>query len=150
MPRPAPPVGADESNLVGQTWATERMIVRTGNMRLKVKDMAEALDRIKEIAQWLGGYVVSSNWRGGEEERTAIISIRVPAEKYDDATTSLRDLAIEVLSDSTTARDVTEEYTDLDSQLRNLEATEERYLALLGKADDVDDVYDLSDNSDED
>ena len=49
---PAPPGMPGELTLAGQSWATERMIVRSGNMHLKVKNVAEALNRIKEIAEW--------------------------------------------------------------------------------------------------
>ena len=124
----------------GEFTATSRMIVRTGDMNLKVSDVAETLEQIKAIAQSLGGYVVHSDWQGGKMENTANISIRVPTAEYDAATMSLRDLAIEVLYESTYAEDVTEEYTDLDAQLRNLKATENRYLELLEKAETVEDM----------
>ena len=134
------PATISGSGFEEDTLTIDRMIVRSGSMNLKVRDVAEALDRIKGIAEWLGGYVVTSNWHGEEKERTATISIRVPAEKYDDALTSLRDMAVEVLLESTRAKDVTEEFTDLEAQLRNLEATESRYLELLEKADTVEDM----------
>ncbi|MFO8101000.1 MAG: DUF4349 domain-containing protein [Dehalococcoidia bacterium] len=121
----------------------DRMIVRTGQMNLKVADVGETLNQIKTITQSLGGYVVSSDWQAGEEENSATISIRVPAKEYESATLSLRDLAIEVLYESTRAQDVTEEYTDLEAQLRNLEATEERYLQLLEKAETVEEMLDV-------
>jgi PKD repeat protein len=127
----------------GEFTATNRMIVRTGNMNLKVSNVAETLEQIKAITQSLGGYVVHSDWQGGERENTASISIRVPTAEYDAATMSLRDLAIEVLYESTYAEDVTEEYTDLDAQLRNLEATESRYLELLEKAETVEDMLNV-------
>ncbi|MBT4512659.1 MAG: DUF4349 domain-containing protein [Chloroflexi bacterium] len=123
--------------------AADRMIVQTGNINLKVIDVAETLESIKRITASLGGYVVSSSWQGEENTNSANISIRVTAEKYDSATGSLRDLAIEVLSENTLAQDVTEEYTDLDAQLRNLEATESRYLALLEKAESVEEMLEV-------
>jgi hypothetical protein len=56
----------------------------------------------------------------------------------------LKDLAIKVENRNVSTQDVTEEYTDLDSQLRNLEATETELLELLtevrertGKAEDI-------------
>ena len=119
------------------------MIVRSGTMNLKVKDVAEALEQVEEIAESLGGHVVSSSLHGREKVKTATVSVRVPAEQYDDAMESLRDLAVEVILESTRAKDVTEEYTDNESQLRNLEATEERYLALLNEAATIEDILDV-------
>ncbi len=134
------PQGTSLSNV---SLAADRMIVQTGNINLKVSDVAETLESIKQVTASLGGYVVASSWQGEENTNSANISIRVPAEKYDSATGSLRDLAIEVLSENTLAQDVTEEYTDLEAQLRNLEATESRYLALLEKAESVEEMLEV-------
>ncbi|MDD5094077.1 MAG: DUF4349 domain-containing protein [Dehalococcoidia bacterium] len=139
-------VPTTNSTIDSQLFGTDRMIVRTGNINLKVKKVSESLDSINVITQSLGGYVVSSNHYGGENSGSASISIRVPADKYDTAVNLLRDLAVEVLQENTTASDVTEEYTDLESQLRNLEATEEQYLVLLGKATDVQDMLSVESN----
>lgn len=137
------PQSAGENDSAGESLTGERMIVRSGTMNLKVKDVAEALEQVEEIAESLGGHVVSSSLHGGEKVKTATISVRVPAEQYDDAMESLRDLAVEVILESTRAKDVTEEYTDNESQLRNLEATEERYLALLNEAATIEDILDV-------
>lgn len=132
-----------ETELTGEEWATERMIVGTGNLELKVEKVTDAVDEVKRIADRLGGYVVSSRVRGGEDHNTADISIRVPAQKYDEAVDSIKNIAIEVLLESTRAKDVTEEYTDLESKLRNLEATKQRYLEILEKAETVEDILEV-------
>jgi hypothetical protein len=106
----------------------ERMIVRTGDMSLVVEDVIEARDEITQLAVSFNGYVVSSRISGEEQDRTGWISIRVPDDKFDQALAELRDLAVRVTSDSTDSRDVTEEYVDLQSRLRNAEATESQYL----------------------
>jgi hypothetical protein len=88
--------------------------------------------------------VVSSNSWHQEEQLRANLTIRVPAEEFDTAMARLKDLAIKVENRNVSTQDVTEEYTDLDSQLRNLEATETELLELLtevrertGKAEDI-------------
>jgi hypothetical protein len=52
----------------------------------------------------------------------------------------LRQLAVAVPYETTTARDVTEEYVDLEAQLRNLQATEAQYLTLLERAENVEEI----------
>jgi PKD repeat protein len=128
--------GLSQNDLLG----TDRMIVRTGDMSLLVTDVADSLDRIAGLAQSYEGYVVSSNsWR--ENERlVGSIAIRIPAERFDDAINALRELAVEVNSESTTSQDVTEEYVDLSSKLKNLEATEAQLLTLMQKAEKVEDI----------
>jgi len=127
----------------GESWGTERMIVRTGNLALVVDDVADAINRITGIAEGFTGYVVSSNsWREGER-LVGNISVRVPAERFGDAMSAFRGLAVDVMSESTSSRDVTEEYTDLESKLTNLEASEAQLLKLMDKAEKVEDILDI-------
>jgi len=118
----------------------ERMIVRTGDMSLVVEDVVKTRDEIVQLAARLGGWVVSSNIYGEKEETTGYISIRVPADKFDQTMTELRGLAVRVIVESTSSEDITEEYVDLQSRLRNAEATETEYLALLEQAVKVEDA----------
>jgi hypothetical protein len=131
-----------------QVSVEERMIIWTGNISLIVKDAEEGLEEVEAIAKDVGGYVVNSNsWRQDDQVR-ANLTIRVPAEEFDTAMARLEDLAIEVEHRNVSTEDVTEEYTDLDARLRNLEATETELLELLtevrertSKAEDVLAVY---------
>jgi len=118
----------------------DRKLVKTGQLTLEVDDIVEAMDSVAEIAGELDGYVVSSSKHERENRVFGHVSIRVPAERFDEAFDRLRQLAVDVPYENTESRDVTEEYTDLEAQLRNLEATEAQYLALLEKAETVEDI----------
>ncbi len=124
-------------------FSDERMIVRTGQMALIVEDVRIALEDITSLAEGFEGYVVSSRvWKVGERQ-VGSISIRVAAEYFNDTTRMLRGLAVEVTSETSDSRDVTEEYTDLTSKLSNLEATEQQLLTILEKAKTVDEILDV-------
>lgn len=137
---PAPGVDYNAGTLPS---TEERMIVRTGEMSLVVEEVSQASEEIAHLAASLGGYVVSSNIWGEDEDERGWISIRVPDEQFEQALVELRDLAIRVESESTDSQDVTEEYIDLESRLKNAEATEQQYLALLEKAEDVEDILSI-------
>jgi hypothetical protein len=118
----------------------DRKIVKTGYITLEVEDIAETMDEVAEMADELNGYVVSSYKREYERGVSGYIAIRVPFEKFDEAFERLRQLATAVPYETTTAKDVTEEYVDLEAQLGNLLATEAQYLALLDKAENVEEM----------
>jgi len=127
----------------GEYPETERMIVRTGNMQLVVEDVRVTIDKIAELSETLEGYVVySRSWKEGERLIGAA-AIRVPAEQFYYATNIMRAMAVEVLSESTSSTDVTEEYVDLSAKLRNLEATETQLLELIKKAVKVEEILDV-------
>jgi hypothetical protein len=145
-PMPAPTLPKDSvdegrypSTIPGEV-ATERKIVRTGHITLEVEDIAGIMEEVAQVAEELGGYVVSSHKSGDEGEASGYITIRVPADSFDEAFDELRQLAVNVPYESTEAMDVTEEYVDLEARLHNLEATEAQYLALLEKAETVEEM----------
>ena len=135
-----PGEGTDYSDGESVPLPEERMIVRNGDISLVVEDVLEARDEIAQLAERLGGWVVNSNIYGEEEETRGWISIRIPSDKFDQALAELRGLALRVNSESTSTEDITEQYVDLQSRLRNAEATESQYLALLDKATEVEDI----------
>ena len=151
MPAPSAVMPPREEVVYKETGAgalpstEERMIVRTGEMSLVVEAVVDAQDEIAQLAVRLDGYVVSTRISGEEQDMRGWISIRVPAERFEQALTELRELAVRVTSESTDSRDVTEEYVDLESRLKNAEATESQYQALLKKAgvEDTIRIYEL-------
>ena len=115
----------------------ERLIIRNGSLSIVAPDTKTALDDVTEMANELGGYVVESNVYKYQEGLQASVMLRVPAESFDTALAHIRDLATEVRSESTSGQDVTEDYVDLKSRLRYLEATEARLLEFLEDAEDT-------------
>lgn len=116
---------------------TGQMIVRTGDTTSLVEDAVQALDDVGRLAVENEGYLVSSSVEGGEGGNRASASFRVPSANFDSAMAALRRMAARVLSESTRSQDVTEEYVDLQSRLRNLEASETQLLSFMTRAETV-------------
>ncbi len=148
MPAPMPP--REEVAYKGDgalpSIEEERMIVRTGDMSLVVDDVVDARDEIALMTERFDGFVVSSRISGEGEEKRGRISIRVPDDKFELALSELRSLAARVKSESTNSQDVTEQYVDLQARLKNAEATENQYLTLLEKAEEVEDILRIYDS----
>ena len=135
----------NDGSLSAQQQATdpeqERIIVRTVTMGLTVaRSLPEAVDRIGVIAQGLGGWVISSD---RSERHQGSIAVRVPAERLEEAIQEVRELAVEVTSEVSTSRDVTDEYVDTSARLTSLHATEAALLKLFEQAVDVEDALDV-------
>ena len=122
------------SETLAQLVNLERIIVRTVEATIVVTDVQGSMDWITAMARELGGWVVSTN---RFEKHRGFISFRVPAEALDTATARLREMAVEVKSEVSDSRDVTDEYFDLRARLDNQKATEEALLKLLGRAETV-------------
>lgn len=125
----------------GKDW--DRMIIRTATLQLKVKDVAASMDQVRAMAGAHAGYITQSDSRQEGDSTVATITMQVPAAEFDNTIAQLRKAGLKVLNEQIGSSDVTEEYTDLNSQLRNLQATEQRILALTQKADKIEDILSL-------
>jgi len=115
----------------------ERLIVRTASLSLVVPDTQAALDEINSLVDELEGYIVQSKVYQYQEGLQASVTFRIPADSLDQALTRVRDLASEVRNENVSGEDMTEEYVDLQSRLRHLQATEQRLLEFLEEAEDT-------------
>jgi hypothetical protein len=128
--------------------AMPRVIIRNAQLTLVVGDAAPIVDKLSLLAGSFGGYVSDAKqWRETEQLR-ATITLRVPAEHMDQVLAAARKLARRVESENLDANDATQEYVDLDSQVRNLEATETEMRALMTdvrarmkKSEDILEIY---------
>jgi hypothetical protein len=129
--------------------AEDRKLVRTAALGLIVKTPAETAEKIIQIAQGAGGFLVTSNVNGGADATSASLSVRVPAVKFEEVRAQIRKLGLRVESESIEAQDVTRQYVDQGARLRNLRAQELQYLGILRKAATVKDTLEVSDKLNE-
>jgi hypothetical protein len=107
-----------------QPASSQPMIVRTATVKIIVGDTSKTVDAVTRSAEAIGGYVSNSHiWRDGELLR-ATLTLRVPSDKLTSTLAAIRGLAKRVENETISSEDVSQEYVDLESQLRNLEATE--------------------------
>lgn len=123
--------GVEAAPAAPAATAIPRMIVRTADVRIIVADTSKTVDAVTKSVESAGGYVSGSNvWREGELLR-AKLTLRIPADKLTATLAAIRAQAKRVESETVTSEDVSQEFVDLQSQLRNLEATETELLELL-------------------
>jgi hypothetical protein len=132
---PAPPAAPQE---------VERKTIRTSSIDLIVQKPAEAAEKIRRLAEGMGGFLVTSQISGGEDATSGSLTVRVPAVRFEEARREVRKLALRVESEGTEAQDVTRQYVDQEANLRNLRAEEAQYLTILRQARTVKDTLDVS------
>jgi hypothetical protein len=132
-------------NPAQQPETQERLIIRTGNIDIVVEDTEGSLTSIGRLADQLGGWIVNSEIRQtGESAKSGSITLRIPAEDYDEMVGRIKEMALEVTWESSNSQDVTDEFVDLTSRLGNLEATADRVRAFLDSAETVEEALDVN------
>lgn len=124
----------------------ERLIIKNADLTVVVPDPAASLDRISALADEMGGFVVTANLytqqlESGVEVPRANITIRVPAERLNEALQQIKQESDQIpLRESVNSQDVTDDYTDLQSRLRNLEEAEAQLREIMDSASRTEDV----------
>jgi dsDNA-binding SOS-regulon protein len=108
-------------------------MVRNSSMDLVTKKPADTAEQIRQLAERLGGFLVKST-TSGQDAQSAFLSVRVPAEHFEEALAEIRKLGMRVEAERVEAQDVTRQYVDLDARLRNLRSEEAQYLSIMKRA----------------
>jgi hypothetical protein len=136
---PAPGAGGGD-NGTGEQPASlaDQRIIKTGEISIEVPDVTRALARVRAMAVQLGGYVGGS--QAGTRDEPATLTLRIPADRFEDALARLHELEGDVVVEATSEQDVTSTVVDLEARIANLQASETQYRTLLGQAVKVDDI----------
>jgi hypothetical protein len=133
---PAPEF-ATSSNVV---TSASRNLILTAQVHMKTQDPWATADKARAIASGLGGDILAMSQTGQGENRSALITVRVPSDRFDEALRQLKTLDGEVLTSNVDAKDVTDQFTDLQARLVAKQAEEQRYLQLFPQAKTVDET----------
>ncbi len=128
------------SGAAPEEGSVTRKVVQTGRMELEVLDYTKAGDEITALVQSAGGFIESSSSRKNNEGRIyGSLTIRVPQAKFDQLLVDLSKSG-KIISSDVSGKDVTEQYIDLEARLKNAKTQEERMLAILAKAEKLEDL----------
>jgi hypothetical protein len=132
--------GADQAQQTLPSF--DRMIIRTVTMTIAVGNVEESFRQVEQLVNEQRGYLSGTSVRQDGDRTVATVTLRVPADPatYQLTLERLRGLAERVVDEQSQAQDVTEEYVDLESRMRNLQASEQALLSLLSKATRVEDI----------
>lgn len=122
---------------VPMSAAQPRQMIARASITLVVEDTERTVSTINQLMVEMGGYVSNANLYksqyGESELLQGTMTLRVPAERTDEALARLEALAVSVRGKTLNREDVTDQYTDLQAQLRNLQATENELRELLAE-----------------
>ncbi len=119
----------------------DKKIIKNGDLNLKVDSADVAATKIADIAQANSGEVFSSNfYQNSNNVKSGTISLKVPLANFEKTFSEVKKVASLVLRESTSGQDVTEQYTDLQAQLKNSQAEEQSFTRILDQAQKIDDV----------
>ncbi|HEX5112527.1 MAG TPA: DUF4349 domain-containing protein, partial [Saprospiraceae bacterium] len=118
----------------GTIQLEQQKLIRNGTMLISVKNAEETRMQLNTILEKNKAYVGNEQLNNTDYETTYGIQIRVPADHLDSLVANIESLSGTVTFKSIEAKDVTEEYIDLETRLTNKKAYLEQYRTLLKSA----------------
>ena len=151
--------GLDQGNIVDNGAASssvgnneKRKLIRTVDLQVETKEYDKLRAGIEEQIKALGGYIENEYSYNGstisdpyyydyirEDRRYTNMTIRIPDANLDDFVTVMSGMS-NVVSKTSTATDVSLQYTDLESKRDMYRAEQESLMQLLEKAESIEDI----------
>jgi hypothetical protein len=107
------------------------MLIRTGQASIEVDSVQVGITRVRRLAQETGALVANTSVQTGrEQQRSASLELRVPADRFDAVVNGLAPIG-KVESINISAQDVGAEFVDLSARAANARRLEARLIQLL-------------------
>ena len=123
--------------------SANRKLIYTVSITLETLEYEDTLPALKARCTGAGGYIENSSESGvnlySSGKRSSTLTMRIPAANLDAFVNDVS-LMGNVISNSRGTQDITDTYYDTDAHLKSLQLQEERYLALLEKAEAMEDI----------
>lgn len=125
----------------------ERRIIRNADLQLETDQPQEAQNKIAQIAEGKGGFVVETTQSSSDVKATTrdtiTMTARVPAAKFQESLGEIRQTASRVVSETVKGQDVTEEFVDIEARLKAKKALEEQFLEIMKRSNSVADALNV-------
>lgn len=124
----------------------DKKIIKNGNLSLKVDKVDKALGEIKAATEKNKGEIFSSNvyQSTSTKAKSGTVVVKVPVNNFETAFEDLKKVASLVVSESTSGKDVTEQYADLQAQLKNKQAEEQSIVKILDRTGTITEVLSVT------
>lgn len=124
-----------------------RKLIRSADLEVETLEYETFMAQIENTIKGLSGYVESMenynrSFYSSSSLRSASITARIPQQNLDTFLDTVGNLG-NVTNESKRAQDITMNYVDTESRKKALEIEQERLLALLEKADKIEDIIAL-------
>jgi hypothetical protein len=119
----------------------KRKIIRTGDIKFKVNNLEKSTKVIQALTQKCNGFISNMNQNNSSYLASNILAVRVPIDQFDYFLFQMKEEALYADYIRVNAKDVTEEFIDIENRLKTKKEVQRRYIEILqNKAKTVEDV----------
>lgn len=123
--------------------ASPQKIIKTSFLRFETRDLDKTYLDIKHVVQANKGFIQDDNSNNAFNRITRRLVIRIPTTHFQEALDAVSQNVWYFDEKRISAKDVTEEFIDLEARLKAKKQLENRYLELLDKAKNVKEMLEI-------
>lgn len=130
------PTGPTDIGFENNTDAENRHVIRQAYLQIHATGTRDAFEEVTTLVESEGGFIAFAEVHPVHVEgMEPVISatLRIPSQSLTATMHAIKDMADEVVSELQSARDVSDQFVDLEARLRNLEALETELRGLLAE-----------------
>lgn len=116
----------------------ERKLIKNGNVRLEVQNLAEVKAGVESWVKKYGGYIASSD----EGSSNVTFVVKIPSDRFEEAMGETSSFG-KVTGKNVSSKDVTDRYYDLKSRLETKRIMQDRLENYLKSAKDIKDMLEI-------
>jgi hypothetical protein len=120
-----------------------KKIIKDGRLGLKVTELEKTKVRVDTLIQVYGGYYANENFNNTDWESTYSLKVRIPSSNFEKFITEIESGEGEIQYKEIDARDVTDQFIDLETRLENKRNYLNRYNDLLKQAKTIKEILDI-------
>ncbi|MCT4640122.1 MAG: DUF4349 domain-containing protein [Bacteroidales bacterium] len=139
-PPPIPPPTLGESK-----HTAIKKIIKDGNMSIEVTDLQNSKKRVDSLVKLYNGYYAKESLNNYRRTISYNLKIRVPNNNFEKLVADVEKGKGKINSKEIDARDVTDEFIDVETRLNNKRSYLKRYNELLNKAKTIKDIVQIED-----
>ncbi|MFM9840774.1 MAG: DUF4349 domain-containing protein [Cyclobacteriaceae bacterium] len=121
----------------------DRKLIKNGTLVFKVSDVSEAKKQIDKLVKESNGYPSTETQTNYDERLQYNLTVRVPANSFDEFINNVLKLATKVESKNITTEDVTEQFIDTEARLKTKKELEIRFREILKHAKTVEEILSI-------
>jgi len=118
-------------------------IIKNGSMKFEVSELEKSKNKVDTILQISKGYYENEQFNSYGNRISYSLQLRIPSSKFDTLISVIESGIGELKSKNIKAKDVTEEYVDLNIRLENNFAYLNQYKEILKKAKSVKEILEV-------
>jgi hypothetical protein len=118
----------------------EQKLIKTSYLTVEVANYDLARVQVDSIISLHKAWISVENMNNYNHRISNNLAIRVPSQSFENLTNSLLSIAKKINSHSVESVDVTEEFIDIESRLKNQRAVEKKFTDLLRRTDSIEQI----------